>query len=480
VTLTAAEWAEVEALERFVASRRSAPERYCPHKPSERQRAFIDVQAREALYGGAAGGGKSDALLMAALEHVDVPGYAALLLRRTYADLKLPGALMDRAREWLQGTDATWSADSNTWHFPGGGSLTFGYLDNDNDVFRYQSAEFQFTGYDELTQFTARQYTYLLSRLRKPSEGALSLVPLRARGATNPGGVGHRWVMERFGLKRDGTQVPGHHRPFVPALLRDNAHVDAAAYGEMLAELDSTTRDQLERGLWIADGQGRIYPLDPERHYVDELPQRNDWHRSLAVDLGSSESTPTTAFCVVYWHEHDETTYVPRSYKLPALDVTGCADEIRALASDWGPFEMVIVDPGGLGGGYIREFRARHHLAIVEAEKRNKLAYRKLLRGAIERDRVLLVRGQCDELEAECDGLMWNEAGTDAARGLADHCSDALLYGWRLSRAHYSRAPAPRPAPGSREADEAEAAQIQQRERERRQQRDEEPGWESW
>jgi hypothetical protein len=469
VTLTAAEWAEVEALER-----------YCPHTPYAKQRAFLKIDALEALYGGQAAGGKSDAVLMAALEYVDVPGYAALLLRRTYADLALAGALMDRAREWFAATDAVWSAEAKTWRFPGGGSITFGYLDNDADRFRYQGAEFQYLGFDELTQFTAKQYTYLLSRLRGPSEGRLSHVPLRVRAATNPGGVGHRWVMERFGLRRDGSQAPGHHRPFVPASIADNKHIDQDAYRRSLAELDSTTRDQLERGLWIADGQGRIYPLDPERHYVDELPQRNDWHRSLAVDLGSSESTPTTAFAVIYWHEHDETTYVPRSYKLPALDVTGCADEIRALASDWGPFEMVIVDPGGLGGGYIREFRARHHLAIVEAEKRNKLAYRKLLRGAIERDRVLLVRGQCDELEAECDGLMWNEAGTDAARGLADHCSDALLYGWRLSRAHYSRAPAPRPAPGSREADEAEAAQIRQREIERRAARDEEPDWERW
>src|SRR4051812_27808590 len=70
---------------------------YCPHDPSEnpKQAAFLVCPNLEAFYGGAAGGGKSDALLAGGLEYVDVPGYAAILFRRTYADLALPGALMD-------------------------------------------------------------------------------------------------------------------------------------------------------------------------------------------------------------------------------------------------------------------------------------------------------------------------------------------------------------------------------------------------
>ena len=117
----------------------------------------------EALYGGAAGGGKSDALLMAALQYVDVPGYAALLLRRTYADLALPGALMDRAAEWLSGTDAKWNGQEKSWSFPSGATTTFGYMATDADKYRYQSAEFQFIGWDELTQFPSDPYLYMLS-----------------------------------------------------------------------------------------------------------------------------------------------------------------------------------------------------------------------------------------------------------------------------------------------------------------------------
>ena len=127
-----------------VQSLRISWSRYIQHTPTAKQLAFLMLSCEEAFYGGSAGGGKSDALLMAALQYVDVPGYAALLLRRTYADLILPEALMDRARQWLSGTDAQWRDSEKSWRFPSGATLSFGYLDNENDVYRYQSSAFQF------------------------------------------------------------------------------------------------------------------------------------------------------------------------------------------------------------------------------------------------------------------------------------------------------------------------------------------------
>src|SRR5258708_27833925 len=98
---------------------------YCPQTPFEKQQIFLSLTGQEALFGGSAGPGKSSALLMAALQYVEVPRYAALLLRRTYADLALPGALMDRAAEWLRPTAARWREPDKTWVFPSGATLSF-------------------------------------------------------------------------------------------------------------------------------------------------------------------------------------------------------------------------------------------------------------------------------------------------------------------------------------------------------------------
>ena len=138
-----------------------------PYEPTIKQAEFLAYNGQECLFGGAAGPGKSEALLIAALMYITEPNYSALLLRRTYSDLSLPGALMDRAAGWLQGTDAKWHDKSKTWIFPSGGTLTFGYLDNEVDKYRYQGAEFQFIGFDELTQFLETQYFILVFEVKK-------------------------------------------------------------------------------------------------------------------------------------------------------------------------------------------------------------------------------------------------------------------------------------------------------------------------
>src|SRR5215472_1701781 len=120
-----------------------------PAKDHPQQAAFVMAPHREVLYGGAAGGGKSSALLMAALMYVDEPGYSALIVRRTYADLALPGALMDRAAAWLGDTNARWDALKKTWRFPSGATLTFGNMENEADKYRYQGTDFQYIAFDE-------------------------------------------------------------------------------------------------------------------------------------------------------------------------------------------------------------------------------------------------------------------------------------------------------------------------------------------
>ena len=112
--------------------------RYLPHVPTAPQAYFMGLREREAMYGGAAGGGKSDALLMDASQFVDVPGYAALILRRSYKDLALPGAIMDRALSWWRPfSQIKWDAGEKTFTFPSGATITFGYLATANDRYRY-------------------------------------------------------------------------------------------------------------------------------------------------------------------------------------------------------------------------------------------------------------------------------------------------------------------------------------------------------
>lgn len=224
---------------------------WIPHKPTLKQAEFLALTCPEALYGGAAGGGKSEALLMAALMFADVPGYNAIIFRRTYADLTLPEALIDRSLDWLKPTQARWDAFSHIWHFPSTAKLAFGYLEHENDKYRYQSAAFQYIGFDELTQFTESQYRYLFSRLRRLEN---SSIPLRMRSASNPGNIGHDWVKRRF-----LEEGPTHGRVFIPAKLHDNPHLDRLKYTESLNELDPITRRQYLDGDWTARHGGSIF-----------------------------------------------------------------------------------------------------------------------------------------------------------------------------------------------------------------------------
>jgi len=231
---------------------------------------------------------------MAAAQYVQRPGYAALLLRQTFADLSLPGAIMNRSQEWWGGTAAHWDGNTHTWTFPEGGTITFGYLETAKDKYRYQSAEFQMVGFDELTQFREEDYKYLHSRIRRL---AGSDTPIRMRSATNPGGFGHDWVLRHFmtegklkGCSFCGTAYPWDQeycpecyqitdpdwpqpaRPFIQSKLRDNPSLDEVAYLRQLMKLDPFTRQQLLDGNWFARPPGRKFRRE-WFDIVDEAPR---------------------------------------------------------------------------------------------------------------------------------------------------------------------------------------------------------------
>lgn len=261
---------------------------FCPEEPSLTQKVFLRTYAIEALFGGAAGGGKSSALLMSAMQYVDVPGYSAMLFRRTYADLALPGALMDRFQTWIAPYDEVrWNANNYTATFPSGARIGFGYLNNQQDYLRYKGAEFQFIGMDEVTEIREADYRYMFSRLRRPASGPLSQVPLRMRAATNPA---PNWVRQRFIVE---GKTSG--RVFVPSMLTDNPGIDAESYRQTLSALDPIERRRLEFGDWWATTLGSEFTremfvlVDPM-----EIPQVTSAARVVRYwDLAATEPSST-------------------------------------------------------------------------------------------------------------------------------------------------------------------------------------------
>lgn len=232
------------------------------------------------FYGGAQGGGKSFALLIAALMFVSFPNYNALLLRRTYQALSLPDALMDIAHQWLDDTDAYWHEDIKTWDFPSGATLTFGHFDSSSDERRYKGSQFHFIGFDELTQFTESQYTDLLLRLRAPTDDP---IPKRMRSASNPGDIGHEFVKSRF--------IYGSY-PFVPATLADNPHLDQEHYRELFERVDHIKRRQLLYGDWDIRPDGDLFKrgwFEVVKDYPHDARTVRYW------DLASTEKGDYTA-----------------------------------------------------------------------------------------------------------------------------------------------------------------------------------------
>ena len=213
----------------------------------------------------------SDALLMCALQYVDVQGYSAILFRKSYADLTKPGALMDRAKEWLLPfKNVRWDEKDKKFIFYKPGSkvpvstLQFGYLENPNDRFNYQGGEYQFIGFDELTHIARTCYIYMFSRLRR-LKGVN--IPLRVRGASNPPeDDGGNWVRDRFII-----EGPEKGRIFIPAGLDDNPYLDKEEYERTLEQLDPVSRARLRDGDWTIVRKGNMFKRDMFE-VVDTLP----------------------------------------------------------------------------------------------------------------------------------------------------------------------------------------------------------------
>lgn len=252
--------------------------------PQEKQAKFQARREYEALYGGAAGGGKSDALLAEALRQVHIPHYRGLLVRRTYPELE---GLIDRSREIYKRAfpRARYVGNEYYWRFPSGAKIYFRSMQHEKDKTKFQGLQYDFIGVDELTHFAWSQYSYLMSRNRPNGEGTRVYI----RATTNPGGNGHGWVRDRFitaapplttvyeeveVIWPDGHKTTERRdRVFVPASLFDNKILmrNDPQYMTNLAMMPKAERDALLYGLWDSfEGQVFMEWRNDPAHYDDQ------------------------------------------------------------------------------------------------------------------------------------------------------------------------------------------------------------------
>ncbi len=304
-------------------------------EPQPRQAAFMARPEDEALYGGAAGGGKSEALVIEALRQVHIPHYKGLILRKTYPELT---ELIDKSYHYYPLTvrGARYKESTHTWYFPSGAKIIFGSMQHEKDRYKYQGQAYDFIAFDEMTHFSWNEYSYLSSRNRANGPGTRCYM----RGTANPGGVGHGWVKERFITpappmttvwSESEVRFPDGHterqrrsRVFVPAAVFDNPKLlqNDPGYLGSLAALPDAERRALLYGDWDSfSGQVFNEWRNDPAHYRDRLwthvvepfepPVQWTYYRSF--DWGYSKP-----FSVGWW----AVDYDGRAYRI--LEYYGC------------------------------------------------------------------------------------------------------------------------------------------------------------
>jgi hypothetical protein len=312
--------------------------KFCPnYEPMAQQRRFHDSRARYRLFGGAAGPGKTRAMLQEAAKQAHkFPGVDTLLLRRTFPELE--SSLIAYFRRYVPRDNYRGYNEAKhivTWL--NGSTTRFGYSAGENDVYQYQGSEFLFIGIDELTMFTLGQWQFLTSRNRCPIPEAL---PCMA-GATNPGNIGHAWVKALWIDKRAPRSMdrpeqydPGDYE-FIPARIADGPYATDADYIAQLNALPGVMRQMFLEGDWDVMA-GQYFDVFGAGNVVDHssIEMAAWWPRWISVDWGFQHPS------AVYWHtmSPDGRVVTYREMVQAGLTPRALAQQIldRSTASDGG------------------------------------------------------------------------------------------------------------------------------------------------
>ena len=322
---------------------------------------FLSSSEREVLYGGAAGGGKSYAMLADPLHGLNNANFSGLLVRHTTEELR---ELIQKSQELYPKAipGIKWSERKSQWTSPKGGRLWMSYLDKDMDVMRYQGQAFNWIGFDELTQWsTPYAWNYMRSRLRSAHSDELGLY---MRATTNPGGAGHQWVKKMFidpspakdpfwatdiesgdtirypkGHSREGE--PLFRRRFIPASLFDNPYLSQGGdYEAMLLSLPEHQRKQLLEGNWDVN-EGAAFPeFNRNIHVVDPYSIPKNWTRFRACDYGYGSWTGVVWIAV----SPSEQLVVYREMYVTKVTATDLADMILDAEKEDGTIRYGVLD----------------------------------------------------------------------------------------------------------------------------------------
>lgn len=298
--------------------------------PQPRQREFMSRPEYEVLYGGAAGGGKSDAIVAEALRQVDNPNYRAIIFRKTYPQCR---ELIIKSLRIYKAAfpDAEYNGSEHFWRFPSGAKIYFGSMPNSTSYLAYQGLSYSYIAFDELTHFTQEEYEYMISRNRADGEG----LRVYMRATANPGGIGHGWVKERFitaskpGVPykvtsevsdRDGNKIKVERtRVFIPSSVFDNDELlkNDPGYLANLALLPEAQKQALLYGDWNSY-EGQVFTEwrdNPDgyasrqfTHVIEPFDIPSSWRRYRTFDFGYSKP-----FAVQWWAvDHDGRAYLYR------------------------------------------------------------------------------------------------------------------------------------------------------------------------
>ena len=253
---------------------------------------FLAAPERDVLYGGAAGGGKSYAMLIDPLRFAHRAAHRALILRRSMPELR---ELIDKSRELYPKAfpGCKYKEVEKLWNFPSGAKVEFGFLERDADVYRYQGQAYSWIGFDEITHLpTEFGWNYLASRLRTTDP---DITPYM-RCTANPGGVGATWVKKRYiDPHPPNESFVGEDRlsrKFIPARLDDNPYLaEDGRYEEMLQALPPTQRKQLLEGNWDVNEGAAFTEFEQDVHVITPFEIPISWERIKGIDYGyASES----------------------------------------------------------------------------------------------------------------------------------------------------------------------------------------------